>query len=560
MGQVRLASIPEKQSYLSMNSCFLLKEVPIQRFNPNGQLLVLQRNAAIGDVVAASVVADKLAENGYRVAFRAHPNIHCVLRRMPTIAHVADPGNHVHVNLDGAYENDPDRRRKHFFGMFMDSARHQLRAYGVDLPPALNCRPKMIVPGNIRQAVLSTFAKYPRPWIFLNPRSESYNVRQVPDGIWVEAAKQMNGTKFWIGMHPAPPGIVDLHARHMDNVIEWLSVADLLISVDTGPLHIAAALNRPCLALGQSSSPELHLSDQSDFMTITPKLDCLNCQQNVCHVNHHSPPCQFFNPELIAQWANAKTPDPNAAKVSAVVPIYKPDVNVLNRCLSALVDQVAEVIVTQEGGLVPPAGMLQHPKVRYVQTWKRSIGFSGNANFGARHTTGNLLLFCNDDAFLAPDAVAKMLEVMAPDVGIVSNLLRYPDGGIYHAGKIRVNGERGWRHIDYRKKDPTFQGPIELENCCGCVVLVRRKAFYEAGAYDEEMPVFAQDDAFALSVRQLGYRIMFTPHSTGIHMEHQSVNKLGDIANLVRSGNEAFERRWGWYLTLNQSRVPGVFA
>lgn len=522
---------------------------------------MIQRNAAIGDVIAASVVADKLAEMGYRVAFRTHPNIHCVLRRMPVIAHIAGPGNNVHVNLDGAYETDPDRRRKHFFAMFMDTARNQLRAFNVDLPQGFNCRPKMVVPENVRQAVASQFAQYPRPWIFLNPRSESYNVRQVPDGIWHEAAKRMNGTKFWIGMHPAPPGIVDLHARHMDNVIEWLSVADLLISVDTGPLHVAAALNRPVLGLGQSSSPELHLSDQSDFVTLNAKLDCLNCQENICRINQHVPPCQNFEPELIAQWANAKSADPNGpVKVSAVVPIYKPDVNVLNRCLAALVDQVAEIIVTQEGGIVRPAGMMTHEKIRYVQTWKRNIGFSGNANFGARHTTGNWILFTNDDAFLAPDAVSKMVEVVQPDVGMVSNLLRYPDGSIYHAGKVRHAGVRGWAHIDYRRKDPTFQGPIELENCCGCVVLVRRKAFYEAGCYDEEMPVFAQDDAFALSIRQLGYRIMFTPHSTGIHMEHQSVSKLGDVSSLVRSGNAAFERAWGWYLTLNANRIPGGFA
>ena len=92
---------------------------------------------------------------------------------------------------------------------------------------------------------------YPRPWVFICPRSESYPHRQVPTrrGLILRPGQ---GTKFWLGLHPAPPGIVDLAVRHVDNLIIWLSAADLLISVDTGPMHIGAALGIPIVAILQS--------------------------------------------------------------------------------------------------------------------------------------------------------------------------------------------------------------------------------------------------------------------------------------------------------------------
>lgn len=522
--------------------------------------IVIRRTAAIGDAIAATVVADALIDRGHRVIFQTHPNIHCCIRRHPGISAVDVPQGYAHVNLDGVYENDPERRRKHFYGMFMDAAREQLRSQGIDIGSGHNCRPQMFIPKHVREAIRAPFEKYPRPWVFLNPRSETYNVRQVPDGVWREAVRHIKGTCFWIGMHPAPPGIVDLQARHLDNVINWLTAADVLVTVDTGPMHIAAALNTPIVALGQSSTPELHLNDQSDFVTVTPKLDCLNCQENLCRIDRSTPPCQKIDPVLIAQWANARANAAVGDSVSAVVAIWKPEVSTLNQCLSALVDQVDEVIVTAEANSVKPEGALEHPKIRYVRTWKRNIGYSGNINFGARHSNGAWLLLINDDCILKPGAVQKMKEIARPDTGIICNLLRYPDGTIYHAGKIRVAGERGWRHIDYKRIDPTFGGPTELENCCGCCILTRRKVYYQIGGMDEAMPIFSQDDAYALAVRQLGYKILFTPHSEGVHLEHQSLKKLPEsIPSLLATCGAAFTRKWGWYLDKNLQTIPGTF-
>jgi len=518
--------------------------------------LVVRRNAAIGDSLCATVVADRLIDLGYEVVWQTHPSIHCVIRHHPRIAAVVEPTGTPDINLDGAYESDPLRRRKHFHQMFFERTQHQVSRFGINMGPAFNCRPRLRLTPAERKLGLSKFQEYPKPWVFICPRSDSYNVRQVPDGIWREAAEGIKGTKFWLGRHPGPPGIIDLKCQHMDNVIVWLGQADLLISVDTGPLHLGAALGVPVIGIGQSSSPELHLSDQADFVTIAPKLDCLNCQENVCRINSVVPPCQNVDPKLITDWANARLSGIEGNTVSALVSIYRPDVNTLNRCLECVLPQVNEVIVCSDlAGKVPP-GALRNPKIRYVVKPLHDQGYGKKQNFAARQANGAFLLLLNDDVFLQPNAVPKMMECMTPDVGMVSNLLLYPDGTVYHAGKTRGVGQRGWGHLNHKQKHWDLKEPTRAENMCGACVIVRRKAFYEIGGFNERYFLYAEDDTMCLDLRKAGWNLMFTPHSRGIHLEHQSTSKTGNIMDYVNASNKIFHELYGAYLDHNINRVP----
>lgn len=526
------------------------------------QPIIVRRTAALGDSLAASVVADKLADLGHQVIFQSHAASHCLLRRRRSITQIQEPNGVPTVNLDGCYENDPHRTRKHFHEMFIGSANGQLARYGISLGHPDNCTPRLTVWPHEKKWAIERIEKHPKPWVFICPRSHSFQARTVPEDIWARTAPLINGTKFWIGLHPAPPGIVDLGIRHVDTLILYLSVADLLVTPDTGPLHIAAALNVPCVALGQSSSPELHLSDQNDFEVIWPTgLDCLNCQKNVCPINEYEPPCQRFQPETIATTVNRKLRCKTSDDISACIAIYKPALDTLNRCLDSLLPQVNEIVIAMEGNSVVPHGVRLDPKIKWFRKEARGIGYSRNQNHGIRHSSGKYLLISNDDVFFNPDSVEKMMEVIRKDttVGAVSNLLRYPDGTIYHSGKVRGPGVRGWGHVNYHQTHAAYYEPTEMENQCGCVNLVPRKAFYDINGFDEEFYLFSQDDAFSLSMRKAGYKLMFTPHSEAIHLEHQSVAKVGQISDLVARDNQVFSRKWGWYLDKNPQTIPGTF-
>ena len=523
--------------------------------------ITIRRTAALGDVLAATGIARKFKERGYHVTFQAYNLIHGMLQRSPYVDAFAEPEGHCDVNLDGAYERHHSRAVHSFSKIFSETASQQLgtRLSSPILP--FNTSPSLMVSDNERKELLPKFKAHPKPWILVGPRSNNWANRTVPDQIWAGVPSLVKGTLFWTGQHgPAPAGYVDLACRDVDYLIRCLSMADLFVGVDSGPMHMAAALKVPVIAIMQASAPDLHLTDQRDFEAImVPGLGCLNCQANECPVgDKKQPPCQQIPPQTIADAINRKLRQYQDT-VSAIIPIYRPTYERLKKCIDHVIGQVDEVIVTAERGVELPNIRDNTGKVRFVVKGETKIGYGRNVNFGARHSFGQWLLFLNDDVFLEPNAVQKMKEVMAPDVGMVSNLLRYPDGTIYHAGKIRAPGQRGWGHINHRQRDMTYKEPVELENCCGACVLVRRKAHYEIDGFDEDFFVYAEDDAYALQMRHAGWKIMFTPYSIGTHLEHQSTQHLGAITESVNHANRIFHLKWHEYLDHNIERVPGNF-
>lgn len=542
------------------DSCFLVESRPTQGGGNavSESKIIVRRSGAIGDAVAATVVADKLKEQGYECQFQTHTNVHPVLKHCPGVAALDLPKGYAHVDLDGSYERNPSRRHLHFFEMFLSRADESLSPYGVRLGPARNARP-VLSPGlEIVEIARAKFSEYPRPWVFLVPRSNYYATRQVPDPLWVEVAKRIPGTCFWLGTHNAPEGIVDPQCRQVSQLVSWLSVADLVISVDTGPMHIAAALNRRILALGQSSSPELHLSEQCDFETIWPEgnLDCLNCQENKCRLNYYLPPCQSFDPEKVAQAARSKL---RPGMISCVIPIFRPEAEMLNRCLECVLHQVDEVVVTRESSGIVPHGTKSDPRIRHVVHRSSGLGFGRNVNFGMRHTNYEQVLILNDDVYLSPDAVARMLEeTNHGNVGIVGQLLHYPNGTIYHAGKVRSpNGSIGHPHVDLGKHLPTIDVPMEMENTNGASILVRREAFYDIGGFDEEFVFYAEDDDLAMRMRQRGWRVWYTPRAYGVHNEHAETRKVANINQIMNESNRRFAAKWGKYFSHNKGN-PGL--
>ena len=79
-------------------------------------------------------------------------------------------------------------------------------------------------------------------------------------------------------------------------------------------------------------------------------------------------------------------------------------------------------------------------------------------------------------------------------------------------------------------------------NCAavtGACLMSRRDVFAEAGGFDEAFPLNYNDIDYCLRARQLGYRVVFTPHARLIH--HESVSKPG----VYKDELDTFHARWG---------------
>ncbi len=72
----------------------------------------------------------------------------------------------------------------------------------------------------------------------------------------------------------------------LDDAIALLSISDLVVSNDSGLMHVAAALNRPLVAIYGSSSPDFPPPLTDNAITARLELPCSPCFQRTCPLKH----------------------------------------------------------------------------------------------------------------------------------------------------------------------------------------------------------------------------------------------------------------------------------
>jgi GT2 family glycosyltransferase len=189
-----------------------------------------------------------------------------------------------------------------------------------------------------------------------------------------------------------------------------------------------------------------------------------------------------------------------------------------------------------------------------VLQYDAPFNFSAQSNLGAKRATGDYLLFLNDDIVpTSEDWLAQLLLPFAnPRVGITSPLLLYPDERVQHAGMYlgykNVAGHT-LRHALLPDQDYMFlaTAPRFVSVATGAALLMPRPLFENLNGFDTTFATYIQDVDLCMRVGDLGYDLVFNPHSVLIHMESPSVKALvhDDLFHQTRIREfEIFSRRW----------------
>lgn len=153
-----------------------------------------------------------------------------------------------------------------------------------------------------RTAILSKFGlTLDKPVAVFCPGAEYGPAKRWPPHYYAELAQYLRaqGYAIWLIGSPKDKEVADkivalgnepcrnlCGVTDLREAINLLSVADLVVSNDSGLMHIAAALDRPMLAIFGSSSPQFTppLSTQAQVLKLD--IDCSPCFKRECPLGH----------------------------------------------------------------------------------------------------------------------------------------------------------------------------------------------------------------------------------------------------------------------------------
>ena len=178
---------------------------------------------------------------------------------------------------------------------------------GADLPRPYP-RPDLQIDPQSRDAALTKFGlALDRPVLALCPGAEFGESKRWPSEHYAAVAEQKirEGWQVWLFGSKNDHGVgEDIRARlipglreesvnlsgetSLAEAIDLLSCADAVVSNDSGLMHVAAALNRPLVAVYGSTSPGFTppLADKVEIVRLG--LDCSPCFDRTCRFGHYN--------------------------------------------------------------------------------------------------------------------------------------------------------------------------------------------------------------------------------------------------------------------------------
>lgn len=176
-------------------------------------------------------------------------------------------------------------------------------ADGKPLPRPVPAPHLTIDPASCQASLATLGLRDDKPIVAFCPGAEYGPAKRWPARHFAELARRLvsQGYAVWLfGSNKDKPetaaiveqaggheAIVDLAGRtSLAQAIDLLSLAHLVITNDSGLMHVAAALERPLVALYGSSSPEFTppLSERAEIVTLD--LDCSPCFERNCPLKH----------------------------------------------------------------------------------------------------------------------------------------------------------------------------------------------------------------------------------------------------------------------------------
>jgi len=242
-------------------------------------------------------------------------------------------------------------------------------------------------------------------------------------------------------------------------------------------------------------------------------------------------------------------------KVSIIIPT-KNNLGVIKRCIESIqkktkYSNIEIIIVDNASDKKEVTDYYKSLSVK-ILTYTENFNFSKINNFAVEHSTGDLLLFLNDDTkVLDPFWLDELVSIcLQKDVGVVGAKLIFFDNSIQHAGMIFLKTGAGFHPaMRQNKNSAVYHNTVNVMKDCsavtGACLLTTKKIFKQVGGFDNQFDVYYGDSDLCFKIQDAGYRIVYTPFTELLHDGSSSISHWHAGASFFDVENhQAFITKW----------------
>jgi len=371
---------------------------------------------------------------------------------------------------------------------------------------------------------------------------------------------------------------VDLRGQvSLRSVAAIIEKSALMVTIDSGLMHIGFAFRRPVVSLFGCTDPLKIVPDWAMEAALHADTVCRGCSHRLPALPSRPVPQR---PTPLCPWDTVLcmeqlTVDMVTARIRTELErIEKPSVSIVllhynkyhlvEACLSSIFRQGArcsfEVIVVANGSPTENLEALQQwrPSIRILHL-ETNQTFAAAMNAGARTARGSYLLLLNDDTTVTAGWLDELVSFVEsdPNIGIAGPKLLYPNNGlIQHCGTV-VNENGLCEHL-YKNLPSNLAAanrPRYFRTLTGACLLIDHDLFFRLGGFDLAYIKMGgcEDTDLCFKVIEQGKTPAYCPTSVVYHHEGVTRGVRDERHPEDLNNRRILAERWSHYLRPDMS-------
>jgi len=163
---------------------------------------------------------------------------------------------------------------------------------------------------------------------------------------------------------------------------------------------------------------------------------------------------------------------------------------------------------------------------------KKNMGFAAGSNVGLRRAEADIAVLLNPDVVVSRDWLCELVYPMLDDetIGIAGCKMYYPGGRhLQHAGGYVTYPQAMPGHYGLNEEDSGQYDTLrDVDYVIGASLAIKRETLDEIGLLDEGFFLYFEDTDLCVRAKRAGYRVVYVPQATLIHVESATTNKGSD--------------------------------